>query len=117
MPTVSCCGVTCEVPRFVDLRGFLSFWILWDLRLGPLLGAQLADGIAWRRGDALSPGTLYPALARLTEEGLLSKRRSGRDTRYALTAKGRRELDCARMYLATVFRDVAAGPGALPMAR
>ena len=110
--TLTCCGEVCEVPAFLDLRGLLSFWLLWELRLGPLLGAQLAERLAWRRGQAPSPGTLYPALAAMTRAGLLRKRRQGRDTAYALTPRGRAELRCARAYLRAVLRDVVAGGGA-----
>jgi DNA-binding PadR family transcriptional regulator len=105
--TLRCCGVDCEVPSFLDLRGLLSFWLLWELRAAPRRGAELAERLAWRRGDAPSPGTLYPALAALEEAGLVHKRREGRDTVYTLAAQGRRELACAVTMLATIFGDVA----------
>jgi DNA-binding PadR family transcriptional regulator len=103
---VVCCGQACEVPAFVDMRGLLGFWLLWELRLGPLLGAQLAERLAWRRGHEVSPGTLYPALAALAKAKLVRKEREGRDTRYALTGAGQRELACARLYLQAVLADV-----------
>jgi PadR family transcriptional regulator, regulatory protein PadR len=90
----------------LDLRGLLSFWLLWELRLGPLNGAQLSERIAYRRGNAPSPGTLYPALASLEKAGLVKKRRDGRETAYDLTPKGRDDLDCGTTYLRVVFRDV-----------
>lgn len=109
-PTLTCCGQACALPKFVDLRGLLSFWLLWELRLGPLGGAQLADRLEWRRGSAVSPGTLYPALAKLEREGLVQKRRDGRETYYRLTRTGAEDVSCAAMYLRLVFQDVAAKP-------
>lgn len=107
---VVCCGETCELPAFIDLRGLLSFWVLWELRLGPLSGAQLTERLAWRRGSPPSPGTLYPALAALEKQGLVAKKRRGRDTFYALTKPGQHELDCARIVLRAVLQDVVAEP-------
>jgi DNA-binding PadR family transcriptional regulator len=101
-----CCGEECDVPGFLDLRGLLSFWLLWELRLGPLIGAQLAERLAWRRGSEVSPGTLYPALASLEKGKLVRKERRGRETRYELTAAGRKELACAQAYVKAVFADV-----------
>lgn len=112
-PTIRCCGTACELPAFLDVRGLLSFWVLWELRLGPLLGVQVAERLTWRRGSPLSPGTLYPALAALEAVRLVTKRRSGRTTSYRLTPRGAAELDCARRLLRTMFQDVvtsAVGP-------
>lgn len=110
--SILCCGTTCELPAFLDLRGLLSFWILWELRLGPLLGVQVAERLNWRRGSPLSPGTLYPALSALEKAGLVRKQRAGRTTSYRLSAKGETELECAHRLLRVVFEDVVVqGPG------
>jgi len=117
--SISCCGETCELPKFLDLRGLLSFWLLWELRLGPLIGAQLSERLEWRRGAALSPGTLYPALSELEKAKLVQKKRDGRETQYRLTSQGTAELQCAATYLRILFRDVQ-GAGLLkirPIAR
>jgi PadR family transcriptional regulator len=108
---VICCGRSCELPAVVDLRGLLSFWLLWELRHGPLNGAQLADRLAWRRGQAVSPGTLYPALSELVGARLLTKRRAGREAAFELTARGRSDLDCALGCLGAMFADVLAEAG------
>lgn len=104
--SIRCCGETCELPQFVDLRGLLSFWLLWELRLGPLIGAQLAERLEWRRGTSLSPGTLYPALAELEKAKLVQKKRDGRETQYRLTTHGTQEMQCVATYLRVLFRDV-----------
>jgi DNA-binding HxlR family transcriptional regulator len=107
---VVCCGQECELPSFLELRGLTSFWLLWELRLGPLIGAQLDERLTWRRGTEVSPGTLYPMLANLEKEGLVAKKKRGRDTIYTLTRAGQRELSCATAYMRTVFADVLAPP-------
>jgi len=108
-PMLTCCGRECEAPKLLDMRGLLSFWLLWELRLGPLIGAQLAERLAWRRGAPVSPGTLYPALASLEKAGAVRKRRRGRETSYELTASGRREMECAQAYLGAILADVVEG--------
>ena len=43
------------------------------------------------RADSPSAGTIYPRLAKLEEEGLVSKSVDGRKTVYAITAAGHAE--------------------------
>jgi DNA-binding PadR family transcriptional regulator len=55
-------------------------------------GVELMDGIesmtrGWWRP---TPGSIYPLLARMTEEGTVKKRNDGR---YELTSKARREIE------------------------
>ena len=61
-------------------------------------------------GFRLSPGTLYPALRALLDEGdvTLTKRIVGGRVRklYRATAKGRRELNEVRERLAVLMKDV-----------
>lgn len=65
--------------------------ILYLLKDGPKSGSELMDGIErlswgfWRP----SPGTFYPALYKLIEEGLIRKNEDGR---YELTQAGREKL-------------------------
>lgn len=109
--TIRCCGTDCEAPAFLDMRGLLSFWILWELRLGRLTGVQIAERLTWRRGSPLSPGTLYPALSNLEKRGLVRKARDGRDTQYEVSAPGVRELERAQRLLRTILEDVVTSPG------
>ena len=77
-------------------RGFLRMYILTLLSKGATSGYSMIQEIEektegiWRPG----PGTMYPLLAGLVDEGLASSKSSGAQGRklYALTAKGRREL-------------------------
>ncbi len=103
---VVCCGQPCELPSLIDLRGLLSFWLLWEVRRGPKTGAEISERLAWRRGSPVSPGTLYPALAALEKEGAVAKAMKGRDSEYRITARGRSELECAVGCLRAMMRDV-----------
>ena len=56
-----------------DMRGMLSFLILFLLSKKPMHGQELANELRKRKGDKPSPGTIYPALKCLKEAGLIRK--------------------------------------------
>jgi PadR family transcriptional regulator PadR len=81
------------------LKGHLDMIMLAALAGGPAHGYAVIQEIRRRSGGAfdLPEGTIYPALHRLEQSGLLSSRwtegDSGRQRRvYSLTRKGRRAL-------------------------
>ena len=82
------------------LQGTLDLMVLQTLdSLGPLHGYAIAARLEQVSGGALqlNMGTLYPALMRLEQRGLLRGKWGTTDTSrrarfYALTAAGRREL-------------------------
>ncbi len=76
----------------IAFKGFLSFLILHELNSRHLYGEQLAERIGARKGSALTPGTIYPALKMLRAHKLVKYTQDGRKKIYALTPKGRREL-------------------------
>jgi transcriptional regulator len=85
------------------LKGHLDMIVLAALAAGPAHGYAVIEEIKRRSGQAfdLPEGTVYPALHRLEEAGLLSSRwvtaESGRRRRvYALTRRGERALDDQR---------------------
>jgi PadR family transcriptional regulator PadR len=84
--------------RSEALKGHLDALILAVLAGGPLHGYAVIEELARRSGGTLSlpEGTVYPALHRLEEGGLLTSAwssGSGRRRRvYELTRRGRREL-------------------------
>ncbi|MGV8086462.1 MAG: PadR family transcriptional regulator [Candidatus Woesearchaeota archaeon] len=80
------------VPKFIELKGFLSFFILHELNNTPLAGDELARIIGERKTTVLTPGTIYPALKRLRRQKLISYRRIGRKKVYSLTDLGSLEL-------------------------
>jgi PadR family transcriptional regulator, regulatory protein PadR len=81
------------------LKGHLDMIVLAALKAGPAHGYAVIQEIQRRSGGAfdLPEGTVYPALHRLEQAGLLSSRwtiaDSGRKRRvYALTRRGQRAL-------------------------
>ncbi len=70
--------------------------ILTSLASGPKHGYALAQDIEAFAGVTLGPGTLYGAIGRLDERGLIEP--SGQEERrrpYRITAAGQRELERA----------------------
>src|SRR5215510_8811007 len=81
------------------LKGHLDLIVLAALAAGPAHGYAIIEAIKRKSGQAfdLPEGTIYPALHRLEQAGLLSSRwtvaDSGRKRRvYALTRSGHRSL-------------------------
>jgi PadR family transcriptional regulator, regulatory protein PadR len=81
------------------LKGHLDMIVLAALADGPAHGYAVIQEIRHRSGGAfdLPEGTIYPALHRLEQSGLLNSRwttgESGRQRRvYSLTRAGRRAL-------------------------
>ncbi len=70
----------------------LRRWILYIVRDSPKSGAEIMEVMeanlqGWWRP---SPGSIYPLLKTLVDEGVLSR---SEDKKYSLTAKGREEVD------------------------
>ena len=98
------------------LKGHLDMIVLAALAAGPAHGYAVIEEIRRRSGEAfnLPEGTVYPALHRLEDTGLLSSRwttaESGRRRRvYALTKRGERALEDQR----TVWRKFSLAIGGL----
>jgi DNA-binding PadR family transcriptional regulator len=79
-------------PKYIELRGFLSFFILHELNDKPFSGDELARVIGSRKNTTLTPGTIYPALKRLRRQKLIQYRKKGRKKTYYLTDQGKKEL-------------------------
>ena len=94
-----------KYPRHLEIKGFLSFFIIHELSKKGRSGDELAGLIGERRGAVLTPGTIYPALKRLRKQKLISYTRDGRKKVYELTPEGKKELK--GMY--SVFRDFFYG--------
>ena len=86
--------------QHIDMRGYLSFLILWSLNKKNLSGVEIALEIAQRKGTKPSPGTIYPALKELKEKKLI---RSDKEKVYSLTKKGRKELISACGFFCRAF--------------
>jgi len=90
-------------------RGAVRLHILHHAAEGEIHGAWMAGELA-RHGHRISPGTLYPALHRMEEAGLLTSENRVVDGKmrrlYQATAKGRRELTAARKIVAELTGEV-----------
>jgi transcriptional regulator len=102
------------MPKPDNLQGALELLILKVLRRGPSHGYAIASAIQQMSEDVLrvEAGSLYPAVHRMTEAGLLKsewrKSEVGRRARfYELTARGRRKLEADEKKWHTVSAAVA----------
>lgn len=75
-------------------HGDLRLYLLNLLDEGPRHGYDLIQALTERTGGTYTPsaGTIYPRLAKLEEEGLVTKTVDGRKTIYAITDAGRAEV-------------------------
>lgn len=78
----------------VFAHGSLRLYLLSLLAEQPRHGYELIQALSDRFGGTYIPsaGTIYPRLAKLEEEGLVTKSTDGRKTVYEITAAGREEL-------------------------
>ncbi|MFB3978183.1 PadR family transcriptional regulator [Microbacterium proteolyticum] len=76
-------------------HGDLRLYILSLLAEGPRHGYDLMQALTERTGGTYSPsaGTIYPRLAKLEEERLVTKTVDGRKTVYEITDAGRAEVE------------------------
>ncbi len=94
----------------------LAFWkvhILHHAQARPIYGQWMLDELG-RHGYKLSPGTLYPLLARMERHGWLRGRRDPDASvkarrEYGLTRRGARVLDRLRGHVEELFDEVALG--------
>lgn len=93
----------------VFAHGQLRLYLLALLDTGPKHGYELITALSDKFGGTYrpSPGTVYPRLARLEEEGLVTRSDEGRKGLYALTDAGRAELAARRDDLAALESDLA----------
>ena len=75
-------------------HGHLRLYLLSLLDESPRHGYELIQALGDRFGGTYIPsaGTIYPRLAKLEEEGLVTKIADGRKTVYSITDAGRLEL-------------------------
>ncbi len=75
-------------------HGDLRLYLLSLLDEGPRHGYDIMQALSDRTGGTYTPsaGTIYPRLAKLEEEGLVTKTVDGRKTVYEITDAGRTEV-------------------------
>jgi DNA-binding PadR family transcriptional regulator len=105
--TEECCPET-EIcpPGCCDMRGMLSFLILWQLSKKPMYGDEIAKEIGKMKGGKPTPGTIYPALKQLRESGSITSEKEGRKIFYSLTQQGKNGTQEALNYFCTAFGEI-----------
>ena len=76
-------------------HGDLRLYLLNLLDEGPRHGYDIMQALSDRTGGTYTPsaGTIYPRLAKLEEEGLVTKTVDGRKTIYQITPAGHAEVE------------------------
>ena len=95
------------------LLGFWKIHILHHAAEGPVIGQWMLRELR-RHGYEVSPGTIYPLLARLHDRGWLACKSTpdgGPRARkeYTLTPLGREVLDLVRTQIGELYREVILG--------
>ncbi|HLC63428.1 MAG TPA: PadR family transcriptional regulator [Candidatus Nanoarchaeia archaeon] len=89
------------------LKGHLSFLILHLLSQKQLSGKGIVDEIAKRKGNRLSPGTIYPSLEVLKQKGFVQvAKKIDKEKVYDLTADGKNALDEGKILFQKMFYDI-----------
>jgi len=96
----------CKPEKCCDMRGMLSFLILFLLSKKPMCGQELARALEERKGVHPSPGTIYPALKHLKDEGMIHEQGEGKIITYTLTREGKAVLETAKGKFIRAFKDV-----------
>jgi PadR family transcriptional regulator, regulatory protein PadR len=86
-----------------DMKGYLSYIVLWVVKKKPSNGAEISVELEKRRGTRPSPGTIYPVLKELKEKGLIT---ADKKKVYSLTPKGEKELKNACNIFCRMFYDI-----------
>ncbi|MBI4175794.1 MAG: helix-turn-helix transcriptional regulator [Candidatus Aenigmarchaeota archaeon] len=107
-----------EIDNCCDMRGLLSFLILFLLSGKPMHGQAIAAELEKRKGMKPSPGTLYPALAGLRHAGFIKEKKSStspaitspagirKTITYTLTPNGRKALETGKKRFCRAFLGV-----------
>ena len=86
-----------------EMKGYLTYLILWILGKDSLNGAEISRELEKRRGTKPSPGTIYPALKELRNKGLIDV---AENKKYSLTLQGQEELKSACKFFCNIFYDM-----------
>jgi DNA-binding PadR family transcriptional regulator len=103
------------VSNAVDREFRLALWklhILHHAARHPVYGLWMLQELA-EHGHRLSPGTLYPILARMESRGWLRRDRNATHARarqaFRITRAGRRVLENLRSEVAELYEEVVCG--------
>ena len=81
--------------RFGIPKGMLHYITLSILQREPMSGSELMDEIEYYTDWRPSPGSMYPLLSKLDQQGLIESMESEESTlkRYVLTSNGRKTVE------------------------
>ena len=85
-----------------ELRGYLSYLILWIINIKSMNGAEISREIEKRRGKKPNPGTIYPLLKELKNKELIA---IDENKYYSLTSRGEKELKEECQFFCNIFYD------------
>lgn len=93
----------------VFAHGHLRLYILSLLAQEPMHGYEIILALEEQFGGTYTPsaGTIYPRLAKLEEEGLVTKTQVGRKSVYEITDTGRTELEERKHELDDIENDLS----------
>ena len=90
-----------------EMKGFLSFLVLRIIHNNPSSGEDIRQEIAKRKGCKPSAGTVYPVLKNFNEKGFIKEiAEGGKERKYVLTEKGKKELQLATTKFIAMFSDL-----------
>ena len=89
------------------MRGFLTFTVLRLISKKSMSGDEIRDELEQRKGSRPSPGTIYPVLKSLVENGwIVEIGKSGKEKKYGITPKGKKEVEAATARFVSLFCDM-----------
>lgn len=92
-----------------NMKGFLEFQVLSMIGKRDMCGSEIRVEIGKRKGCIPSPGTVYPVLKDLNEKGLIKETKtSGKEKKYSITQKGRKELLRNKRIFLTMFKEIVS---------
>lgn len=88
-----------------EMKGFLNFLCLRMISQHPMSGDCIRCEIERRKGAKPSPGTIYPVLKELKQDGFIREvKDDSRNKVYEITPKGKKELtDATKKFIALFF--------------
>ncbi|MGC8479207.1 MAG: PadR family transcriptional regulator [Candidatus Micrarchaeia archaeon] len=89
-----------------NMKGLLSFQILWLLSKKEMYGDEIAEEIGKRRGEKPKPSTIYPALKELSDNGLIIGKKTNKIIIYKLTSIGIKEVHKTTEYFCRSFGEI-----------
>jgi len=89
-----------------DMRGMLSFLILFLLSKKEMNGVEISEEIKKRKGTKPSPGTIYPALKNLRQMNFIKEEKKGSSIKYKITKEGEKAFKTAKIQFCSTFMDI-----------